>query len=236
MADPMDLEGGAGAAAADDDDDPVVKTLDVFLSQNLPGIRDSAGRSDGVFLFQYPLRPRWRPLDDGWKLDKVAYRPFNEMVELEMLAGEEGDEFRHKLVSSKVEPKTSFAVGLLRGEQLHLTPLQSTMQFRPRFDWKDDEDAANKKNAGGAAARGADDVVMEEAGSGSDGEQAPAPVVQVKVSKRESDKAKEIRKSSHAYLREQEEKEPWLNVQVCMCVFSASDIQPGQHLPTLAAL
>lgn len=79
MADPMDLEGGAagaeGAAADDDDeDDPVVKTLDVFLSQNLPGVRDSAGRSDGVFLFQYPLRPRWRPLDVGWKLDKVAYR------------------------------------------------------------------------------------------------------------------------------------------------------------------
>ena len=202
---------------ADDDDDPVVKTLDVFLSQNLPGVRDSAGRSDGLFLFQYPLRPKWRPLDDGWKLDKVSYRPFNEMVELELLAGEEGDEFRHKLVSSKVEPKTSFAVGLLRGDQLHLTPLQSMLQFRPRFDWKDEEDAAQKKaNTSGSsgAKAAADDAVMEDAGSGSDGEAMPAPVVQVKVSKRESDKAKEIRRSSHAYLREQEEKEPWQSVQL----------------------
>jgi len=193
----------------------------VFLSQNLPGVRDSAGRSDGLFMFQYPLRPKWRPLDLGWKLDKVAYRPLNEMVELELLAGEEGDEFRHKLVSSKVEPKTSFAVGLLRGEQLHLTPLQSLLQFRPRFDWKDEEDAASKRassTGGGSAAvakAGADDVAMEEAGSGSDGENAAAaPVVQVKVSKRESDKAQQIRRSSHAYLREQEDKEAWLNVEL----------------------
>jgi DNA-directed RNA polymerase-3 subunit RPC5 len=219
MGDGMDVDGGAAAsgAASDDEDDPVVKTLDVFLSQNLPGVRDSAGRSDGVLLFQYPLRPQWRPLHDGWKLDKVLYRPLNEMVELELLAGEEGDEFRHRLVSSKVEPKTSFAIGLLRGDQLHLTSLQSMLQLRPRFDWKDEEDAAQRKaNASGAAGAAAktEDVAMEEAGSGSDGEPAPAPVVQVKVSKRESDRAKELRRSSHAYLREQEEKEAWIQVQM----------------------
>jgi DNA-directed RNA polymerase III subunit RPC5 len=221
MADGMDVDGGgadwdAGAGGDDDDEeDPVVKTLDVFLSQNLPGVRDSAGRSDGLLLFQYPLRPKWRPLNDGWKLDKVLYRPLNEMVELELLAGEEGDEFRHRLVSSKVEPKTSFAVGLLRGDQLHLTSLQSMLQFRPRFDWKDEEDAAHRKaNASGASAVKAEDVAMDEVGSGSDGEAPAAPVVQVKVSKRESDKAKEIRRSSHAYLREQEEKEAWIQVQL----------------------
>jgi len=214
-ADPMDFEGEGAGGSGDEDDDPVVRTLDVFVSQNLPGVRDGAGRSDGVFLFQYPLRPRWRPLNDGWKLDKVSYRPLNEMVELELLTGEEGEEHRHKLVSSKLEPKTSFAVGLLRGEQLHLTPLQSMLQFRPRFDGKDEEDAAQKKAGSSAASKSAaDDVVMEDAGSGSDGEHAPAPVVQVKVSKRESDKAKEIRRSSYAYLREQEEKEPWLNVKL----------------------
>ena len=208
--------GGGDAGAGEDDDDPVVQELDVFLSQNLAGARDGAGRSDGLFLFQYPLRPRWRALDDGWKLDKVSYRPLNEMVELELLAGEEEEEFRHKLVSSKVAPKTSFAVGLLRGEQLHLTPLQSMLQFRPRFDWKDEEDAAQKQRSSAAAAGGkgptGDDVPMDDVGSGSDAEQQPAPVVQVKVSKRESDKAKEIRRSSYAYLREQEDKEPWLSV------------------------
>ena len=216
MAGPMDIDGGA-AGVDDDDDDPVVRTLDVFLSQNLPGVRDSAGRSDGLFLFQYPLRPQWRALDDGWKLDKVLYRPLNEMVEMELLAGEEGSEFRHKLVSSKVEAKTSFAVGLLRGEQLHLTPLQSLLQFRPRYDWKDEEDSALKKaNASGAQSGSSgknEDLVMEDA-SGSDGEAAAAAVVQVKVSRRESDKAKEIRRSSHAYLREQEGREAWLNVSL----------------------
>jgi len=135
----------------DDDDaaDPVVKTLDVFLSQNLPGTRDTSGSSDGVFLFQHPLRPKWMTLQDGWDLDKVSYRPLNQMVEMEMVSGfaEDDNEFRHKLASSKIVPKATYAIGLLRDDQVHLTPLQAVLQFRPRFDHKDEEDAANKKKA-----------------------------------------------------------------------------------------
>lgn len=157
----------------EDENDPVVRTLDVFLSQNLPGIRDPAGRSDGLLLFQYPLRPKWRPLDDGWQLNKVNYRPLNQMVEMELTSEETGDEFVHKLASSNVNPRNPYAIGLLRGDQLHLTPLQSSvppfcrtpslcnaaltqgmpaqgvLQFRPRFDQKDEEDAIKKKTAAG---------------------------------------------------------------------------------------
>lgn len=145
--------GGMQVEDDDSDDDPVVRELDVYLSQNLPGTRDAEGRSDGVFLFQYPLRPKWQALSEGWRLDKVSYRPQHQMVELEMVSGlvsqdtGETAPFRHKLVSSSVAPKATYAIGMMRGEQLHLTPLQAVMQFRPRFDHKDEEDAARKKNA-----------------------------------------------------------------------------------------
>ncbi|EKX36621.1 DNA-directed RNA polymerase III subunit RPC37-like protein, partial [Guillardia theta CCMP2712] len=128
---------------SDDEDDPVVQTIDVFLSQNLSGVRDSSGKSDEVMLFQYPLRPKWRPLNEGWNLEKVSYRPKNEMIEMDFKSEKTNDEFLHKLVSSKVIPRTSYAIGLLRDDQLHLTPLQSIYQFRPRFDNKDEEDVLN---------------------------------------------------------------------------------------------
>ena len=54
---------------------------------------------------------------------------------------------------------------------------------------------------------------MDEGDDGSDGEQQLS-TVQVRVHKRESDKAKEIRRSSHAYMREQEEKEAWKTVEM----------------------
>eukprot|EP00960_Hanusia_phi_P051251 760679-Hanusia_phi.AAC.2 len=59
------------------------------LPKNLSGVRDSSGKSDEVMLFQveeaavgqesdmilasqYPLRPKWRPLSEGWNLEKVS--------------------------------------------------------------------------------------------------------------------------------------------------------------------
>lgn len=50
-----------------------------------------------------------------------------------MLSGHTEDdenetEFRHKLVSSAVAPKATYAIGLLKGEQVHLTPLQAVLQ------------------------------------------------------------------------------------------------------------
>jgi hypothetical protein len=54
---------------------------------------------------------------------------------------------------------------------------------------------------------------MDDGDDGSDGEQQLS-TVQVRVHKRESDKAKEIRRSSHAYMREQEDKEAWKTVEM----------------------
>jgi hypothetical protein len=92
----------------DDEEDPVVRTVDVFLSQNLPGTRDASGRSDGLFVFQYPLRPKWYPLDCGWKLESTKYRPYNQMVEMDFSSEfRDGSGFRHKLASSTVPAKST---------------------------------------------------------------------------------------------------------------------------------
>ena len=69
-------------------------------------------------------------------------------------------------------------------------------QFRPRFDYKDEEDAMKKK-ASAANRSGNDETMEDNTAAASDGDEASLPAVQVRVHKRESDRAKEIRRSSH---------------------------------------
>ena len=45
------------------------------------------------------------------------------------------------LRSEKVPPKTHYAIGVLRGGDLHLTPLKGVLQMRPSFAHIDENDA-----------------------------------------------------------------------------------------------
>ena len=134
------MAAAAPSASEAGGEDEVVMRLPVTLG-------NSDARS--LCLFQYPLRPRWRPYDLN-KTREVRVRPKQRRVELS-LDNEQGRECIDEsspsplshitLTSTAVPPKTSYAVGMLRqggaGEggapSLHLVPLDATIQMRPSF-------------------------------------------------------------------------------------------------------
>ena len=69
-----------------------------------------------------------------------------------------------RLTSRLVPPKTNYAVGMFRAEhggQLHLTPLQATLQMRPELVHIDERDQQRKADAAAAAAADAPAVVVK---------------------------------------------------------------------------
>ncbi|GAM28620.1 hypothetical protein SAMD00019534_117960 [Acytostelium subglobosum LB1] len=131
----------------DDDDDYVVTEMPVYLSQNL---------ADNLFLFQYPLRQPWRPYDMS-KLQELRVKPKQQRVEMDLAIETESENYNdqseikpdsYTLSSTTVSHRTNYAVGIVRNDELHLTPLQSIIQLRPHFKTVDDlyqEEKAEKK-------------------------------------------------------------------------------------------
>ncbi|KAL0228811.1 hypothetical protein GEMRC1_013431 [Eukaryota sp. GEM-RC1] len=114
------------------EDDPIVQELDVFLSHTL---------EENLFLCQFPTRPSWRPIS----LDQInagRYRPQQGSIEFEVdhcFPDHAKDELGHNpkgvstFSSLGVPLKTNMTVGVIRGDQVFLTPLQHVFQLRPRF-------------------------------------------------------------------------------------------------------
>lgn len=131
----------------DEDGDEIVKELDVFMAQGL---------SNQLHVLQYPLRPPWRPYNRSL-LQEVRYKPMKKKMEMEFRVSKEELENNYDTQttdprktyvlasSSPVEPKTNYVLGVLRGNQLHLTPVNGTFQFRPSFAHIDKSDADKKK-------------------------------------------------------------------------------------------
>ena len=91
-------------------------------------------------MIQYPNRPFYRPYDAP-----VAARvkPVNKLLELEYALPVESEHLdeeapRHlrleriKVQSSYLDAVTTYAIGALRGDSLHLTPLAGIFQVRGR--------------------------------------------------------------------------------------------------------
>ena len=165
-----------------------------------------------LYLFQYPLRPQWRP----YQLDSVTeaqIRPQQRRVELKLPIDQSSSSYDERsqfpleqigLTSTLVSPTSSYAIGMLRrgedGEPLavHLTPLNHCIQMRPSFAHVEAE--AAKEAA--AAARG-----ETSGGFGSDEEEA-MEVEETTPAKRaagpvfrpaQTEKEIEARRTSHAY-------------------------------------
>ena len=130
-----------------DEEDEIVKEIDVFMSQSL---------SNQLHILQYPLRPPWRPYNRSY-LHEVRYKPVKKKMEMDFRVSKEELENNYDTQttdprktytlasSAPVEPKTNYVLGVLRGDQLHLTPVQGTFQFRPSFAHIDKADAEKKK-------------------------------------------------------------------------------------------
>lgn len=228
-----------------EEDDPIVLRVPVYVRPAEP--------QAPLCLFQYPLRPRWRPynLDD---LRSARCRPSQRRVEVTL--GRECSASHYdgesdapltsiRLASTTTAVKTSYAIGLLhRNEEtglpqaLCLTPLEAAVQLRPSFD-QIDRDAKAASAGGGASGPGAasgstdndfgagdedggashgagddddgmlvdDEYDEPEAEDGEDGKPATAIAPQFRPA--QTEREIEARRSSHAFLVEQREAEPW---------------------------
>lgn len=196
----------------------------------LPVFLRPADAEEPVCLFQYPLRPRWRPYNlDELKTARV--RPVQRRVELALGmecapshydADSESPMTNVVLASSNLSTRDSYAVGMVRynegGEPsaLCLTPLASVVQLRPSFAAIDQAEADGAAASAGRAARGDDaeeDEQLEggeEAAGEEDEEEGLAPAAIAPIFRpAQTEREIEAQRSSHAYYVEQREAEPW---------------------------
>lgn len=191
----------------DEDGDELVKVIDVFLSQEA---------SSELHLLQYPLRPTWRPYDRK-NIAEVRYKPKSSKLELDVALSEEElslyfDELAREdlakkgftLTGSNVLPQTNYAIGLLRPgperEQLHLTPIKGVFQMRPSFTHIDAKEEAKKNLAKKEEAAEED---KKQAATEEDGK------IRSFFARRETPRQRELRQTSHNFLKQQEQGEPW---------------------------
>ncbi|XP_071479942.1 DNA-directed RNA polymerase III subunit RPC5-like [Diadema antillarum] len=98
-----------------------------------------------------------------------------------------------------VESMAQYAVGILKGGELHLTPLHSIIQLRPSFGYLDKADSRGKQDK------------MEVDGTDSQDEEDAKPVT-VKMVRPETDQARARRLASYEYHEQKMAEEQWIHV------------------------
>ncbi|KGN53263.1 DNA-directed RNA polymerase III subunit RPC5 isoform X1 [Cucumis sativus] len=146
----------------DASEDMVVREIDVLFTPSV----DSNSK---LYVLQYPLRPRWRPYEFEGRCDEVRVKPSTGEVEVDLNVDIESNNYDNKadgtfqmkkqtLTSSWQPPlATSYAVGLLMGNKLHLNPVHAVVQLRPSFEHLNSGGPKRKNNV-----RADSDVKSEE--------------------------------------------------------------------------
>lgn len=133
-----------------DKEDKVVRELDIYVCNGL------LGSSTNLYLFQYPLRAPWRPYGGEREMDTIRIKPGVKKVEMEVpietmpennnhLADAKMQLQKHRLTSSRVELKTTYAVGSVRGDKVLLSQLDHALQMRPSLNHMDTPEAQKEK-------------------------------------------------------------------------------------------
>ncbi|KAG5186158.1 Sin-like protein conserved region-domain-containing protein [Tribonema minus] len=185
-------------AMDDYDPDPVIRELDVFVSKGL---------QDELFVLQYPMRPLDRPLPDPIS---AKIKPLNRLLEIKHEIKQAGKNFdpaapEHLLLeelthaAAAVPAATNYAIGVVRDNELHLTPLSGILQMRPAFRHVDIQAAIEEPDDDDRAA-------------------AEKPVAgeprQVMFKRKETERATQARQRSYAYKRDREDAERWVDLAV----------------------
>ncbi|XP_037458221.1 uncharacterized protein LOC119329310 [Triticum dicoccoides] len=128
---------GEGADDMDvEDEDFVVREIDVYFTPK-PFDKDSK-----LYIMQYPLRPCWRPYELGEVCKEVRVKPGSSKVEVDLEVDTQSDNYdpevsgslrvtTQTLSSSEAADVSDYAVGVLRGNMVHLNHLDAVMQLRP---------------------------------------------------------------------------------------------------------
>ena len=197
----------------DDDDDPVVRELDVFLSHSL---------ASSTYLLQFPLQNKHTA--DAAELlrstTECRMKPHRNLLELDLALDTECSNYdpdsrlcapTRTIKSHAVPAKANYTVGALRGNELHLTPLHAAVQMRPSFQLVDELDEKDKEANGQPKEDPRASAAAKKAEAASSG--AP-DVYKVTIKRAETERTIERRQRSHAYLAREEQKEPWVGVEL----------------------
>eukprot|EP01111_Echinosteliopsis_oligospora_P015749 TRINITY_DN6320_c0_g1_i1.p2 TRINITY_DN6320_c0_g1~~TRINITY_DN6320_c0_g1_i1.p2 ORF type:complete len:280 (-),score=87.76 TRINITY_DN6320_c0_g1_i1:987-1826(-) len=186
-------------------EDEVEREIDVYLSQTL---------AENLCLFQYPLRQPWRPYPLE-RLQEIKIKPLHQRMEMSFELDKEGENFDSDnsnappslLLSSSVIPhKTNYAIGVFRGDELHLTPLTTIYQFRPTFPYIDKAEEERKK------------LIKEEEAPDEDSNIAPEDdefagggprTIQVQFKRKETPRMMAGGRLTHAMMMKMEDDESW---------------------------
>ncbi|KAL1538319.1 DNA-directed RNA polymerase III subunit RPC5-like isoform X1 [Salvia divinorum] len=144
--------------------DEVVREIDVYFS---PSVDDETR----LYLFQFPLRPLWRPYELDTRCEEVRVKQTSREVEVDLAIDvdsanydNDADDPRLKikkqtLAQSWKPPKTNeYTIGILTRDELHLNPIHAAVQFRPSMRHLSETESKKKT----AVSKKVEDVVKIE--------------------------------------------------------------------------
>jgi DNA-directed RNA polymerase-3 subunit RPC5 len=196
LPDKMQIDTDSDDDEVNEDDDPVVKKYDVYLTHNM---------AKNLFVFQYPLRPANKPYDFG-ALTEVRYKREHKKMEMQFEVPTTGahvdSENDHgmnslTLTSTNVPLKTNYAVGVIRGNDLHITALQNIIKFEPSMTHLEGGFTGSER-------------VIERA----EKEKKEKPQAQLIQTTFRSQSDEKARQKSYEYLKQQEQQEAPLSMEL----------------------
>jgi DNA-directed RNA polymerase-3 subunit RPC5 len=192
----------------------IIQEIDVFLNSNYKKLA----------LFQYPLRPSYRTYNyhECELKMKVNQNKFemnfnihenSNYFDMDEFISQQIEYKKESLSSLNVLLKTNYTIGVFRNGELHITPIQKVIQFRPNFYHIDDSE--NKKKSLKKEEKILEEPmlaeIMEENNNenpnNNENNQNLQPLT-VHFKKKESLKAIAARKKSEQ--KQMEEEEPWI--------------------------
>eukprot|EP00877_Chromochloris_zofingiensis_P004012 jgi/Chrzof1/13611/Cz08g04040.t1 len=194
--------------------DKVVRELDVYVCQDISALKTQ------LCLLQQPLRPNWRPYDMH-KASKARFKPQAKRFELDIPLEKDSRNYtpdteqykqidRLTLRSSQTDAaKASYAVGLIKDDQLLLLPLDYTLQLRPHTSFLN----VDKTKKGVDGEESEDEAAEREEGAAGPSE-PQLTAVEVQVKRRETERQQAARLKSFGYLQQEEESEKWVDLSM----------------------
>ncbi|XP_066026635.1 DNA-directed RNA polymerase III subunit RPC5-like isoform X1 [Pocillopora verrucosa] len=212
--------------ADDEDDDLVVAEVDVYLAQTLANnlylfqypVRPADITYDNIPHIGARIKPDQQKVELELSINTSSddyYAPRGEQIAHNvngsaLLSASEGKESffssdkmdKQVLSSSRASEDVSrYSVGILKGGELHLTPVHGVLQLRPSFEYL---------NKGEANVNQASNPTDE--GDSQDEEEEAKPLT-VKFARPETERAKAQRLSSFKYLEQKKAEEPWKTME-----------------------
>ncbi|XP_057825322.2 uncharacterized protein LOC131037266 isoform X2 [Cryptomeria japonica] len=196
---------GNDEAFAKPGEDKIVREIDVYFT---PAI----DRDTKIYLMQYPLRPYWRPYGLKEKCEEVQVRvkPNQARLEVDLVMDKAGENYDHNaiehlkitkqtLTSSKSPLSTSYVLGILQENKLHLSPVHSALQLRPLISYVNKREEHKKT------------VFVDEEYEEEPNEAEPK-LVPLKL-KKETELQEKLRLQSYTYFKQLDEAEPWIPLE-----------------------